>query len=109
MVSPADIGSVRLGQPAKVSLTAYDSSIYGSLKGEVTAISPDAIVDEKTGQSHYVVEVRTLKKALVSPAGKSLPIGIGMIADIALLGDKRSVLDYILSPFTRLKEEAFRE
>jgi outer membrane protein, adhesin transport system len=56
---------VRMGQQAKVSLTAYDSSIYGSLRG--------------------------------------------MVADISLLGDKRSVLDYLLSPFTRLKEEAFRE
>jgi adhesin transport system membrane fusion protein len=109
MVSPKDIASVRMGQLAKVSLTAYDSSQYGSLKGRVTSISPDAVLDEKTGISHYIVEVRTTKTALVSQSGRSLPIGIGMVADIALLGDKRSVLDYLLSPFTRLKEEAFRE
>ena len=109
MVSPKDIASVRIGQSAKVSLTAYDSSIYGSLRGTVTAISPDAVLDEKSGQSHYIVEVRTTKTALVTSAGKQLPIGIGMVADIALLGDKRSILDYLLTPFTRLKDEAFRE
>jgi adhesin transport system membrane fusion protein len=109
MVSPKDIGSVRIGQPAKVSLTAYDSSIYGSLKGKVVAISPDAVVNEKTGESHYIVEVRTSETALVGKSGRKLPIGIGMVSDIALLGDKRSVLSYLLSPFTRLKEEAFRE
>jgi adhesin transport system membrane fusion protein len=32
-----------------------------------------------------------------------------MIADISLLGDKRSVLAYILTPITRLNETAFRE
>jgi membrane fusion protein, adhesin transport system len=109
MVSPKDIASVRIGQKAKVSLTAYDSSIYGSLKGKVVAISPDAIVNEKTGESHYIVEVRTSETALVSKAGRKLPIGVGMVSDIALLGDKRSVLSYLLSPFTRLKEDAFRE
>lgn len=109
LVLPKDIASVRIGQQAKVSLTAYDSSIYGSLKGKVVAISPDAVVNEKTGESHYIVEVRTSATALISKSGRKLPIGVGMVADVALLGDKRSVLSYLLTPFTRLKEEAFRE
>jgi membrane fusion protein, adhesin transport system len=109
MVNPKDIGSVRIGQQAKVSLTAYDSAIYGSLKGKVVSISPDAVVNEKTGESHYIVEVRTTETALTTKSGRKLPIGIGMISDIALLGDKRSVLSYLLTPFTRLRDEAFRE
>jgi adhesin transport system membrane fusion protein len=109
LINPKDIGSVRIGQNSKVSLTAYDSSIYGSLRGRVVAISPDAVVNEKTGESHYIVEVRTSETALVTKGGRKLPIGIGMVSEVALLGDKRSVLDYILSPFTRLREEAFRE
>ncbi len=109
MVSPKDIGSIRIGQKAKVSLTAYDSSIYGSLKGKVVSISPDAVINEKTGESHYIVEVRTSKTALISKAGRKLAIGVGMVSDVALLGDKRSVLSYLLSPFTKLRDEAFRE
>lgn len=109
MINPKDIGSVRIGQPAKVGLSAYDSSIYGSLKGKVVAISPDASVNEKTGESHYIVEVRTSETALQAKGGRKLPIGVGMIADLSLLGDKRSILSYLLSPFTRLSEEAFRE
>ncbi len=109
MLSPKDIGTVRIGQIAKVNLTAYDSSIYGSLKAKVTAISPDAVINEKTGESHYIVEVRTDDTALVTKGGKRLPIGIGMVADIALLGDKQTVLDYLLSPLSRLKDQAFRE
>ena len=109
MVSPKDIGSIQIGQKAKVSLTAYDSSIYGSLKGKVVSISPDAVINEKTGESHYIVEVRTSATSLVGKTGRMLPIGAGMISDVALLGDKRSVLSYLLSPFTKLREEAFRE
>lgn len=109
MIAPKDIGAVRIGQNAKVNITAYDSGVYGSLKGKVVAISPDAVVNEKTGDSHYIVEVRTSSTALFSKSGAKLPIGIGMVADVALSGDKRSVLSYFLTPFTRLKEEAFRE
>jgi membrane fusion protein, adhesin transport system len=109
MVHPKDIASIFIGQRAKVSLTAYDSSLYGSLKGKVVAISPDAVVNEKTGESFYIVEVRTSETALIAKSGRRLPIGIGMVSDIALLGDKRSVLSYLLTPFTRLREEAFRE
>jgi len=108
MVRPQDIGWVRMGQKAKVSISAYDPSVYGSLEGVVTAISPDATVNEKTGESFYTVEVRTAKNALVRN-GRTLPIGTGMIADVSLLGDKRSVLAYILTPITRLGETAFRE
>ena len=107
MVLPKDIGSVRIGQSAKVDITAYDPSIYGSLSGRVAAISPDAVEDERTGQTFYLVQVRT--DGNTTGTGRKLDIGAGMIADVSLLGDKRSVLSYLLTPITRLSERAFRE
>ena len=38
-----------------------------------------------------------------------MPIGPGMVAEVDLLGDTRTVLQYILSPITRLSETALRE
>ena len=38
-----------------------------------------------------------------------MPIGPGMVAEVDLLGDKRTILQYILSPITRLSETALRE
>ncbi|MBA3676530.1 MAG: HlyD family type I secretion periplasmic adaptor subunit [Sphingosinicella sp.] len=107
-VRPADIGWVRLDQNARISVTAYDSSIYGQLDGKVVAISPDATVVERTGESFYTVRVATADR-LTDAAGKPLPIGPGMVADVSLLGDKRSVLDYIFSPIRKLGQTAFRE
>lgn len=109
LVSPKDIAFVRTGQPAKVDITAYESAVYGSLKGKVVSISPDATLNEKTGESHYVVKVRTEGDVLITKGGDRLPIGPGMIANASLLGDKRSVLEYILTPITRLSERALRE
>ena len=108
-IAPQDIGNVRLGQPAKVGITAYDQTIYGALEGEVTTISPDSIQDQQSGEIYYLVRVMTKASALAGRDGRELAIGPGMVADVSLLGDKRTVLEYILTPITRLSETAFRE
>jgi len=108
-IRPQDIGSVHINQRAKVDVTAYDSAIYGSLEGKVASISPDAVIDERTGESFYLVRVVTSAAALTDKSGRKLPIGSGMVASVSLLGDKRSVLSYILTPITRGTDEAFRE
>src|SRR4051812_20761902 len=109
MVKPKDIAFVRIGQRARVNITAYDPSVYGSLEGKVVAISPDATTNEKTGESFYLVQIRTDSDALKDRYGRPLPIGTGMVADVSLLGDKRSILTYILTPLTRITENAGRE
>lgn len=108
-VSPQDIGNVRIGQAAKVGITAYDQAVFGTLQGTVTTISADSIQDPQSGEIYYLVRVTTQQNALEGPGGQELAIGPGMIADISLLGDKRTVLQYILTPITRLSETAFRE
>ena len=108
-VSPQDIGNVRIGQKAKVGITAYDQTVYGALEGEVSTISPDSIQDPQSGEIYYLVRVTTQQSAIQGPNGQELAIGPGMIADVSLLGDKRTVLQYILTPITRLSETAFRE
>ena len=67
------------------------------------------MIKEKTCESHYIVEVRTNETALVGKTGRKMPIGVVMVSDVALLGDKRSVLSYLLSPFAKLRDTAFRE
>jgi adhesin transport system membrane fusion protein len=109
MVTPQDIAFVHIGQRAKVNISAYDSSIYGGLEATVVSISPDAVLNEKTGQSFYTVQVRTAKNAIKGRDGRPMPIGTGMTADVSLLGDKRTVMEYILSPITKLKNTALRE
>lgn len=107
-VKPADIAWVRLGQRARINVTAYDTAVYGALHGKVISLSPDATLNERTGESFYTVKVATNEK-LRDQAGRPLDIGPGMVTDVSLLGDKRSVLSYIFSPFTRLSQTALRE
>jgi len=108
-VSPSDIAFVRIGQHARVAITAYDRAVYGVLEGRVVSISPDAMLEERTGDTYYTVRVRTDVNLLRDPNGRALPIGPGMVAEVDLLGEKRTILQYILSPITRLSETALRE
>jgi adhesin transport system membrane fusion protein len=108
-VRPEDIGFVAVGQRAMVKITAYDFSLYGGIPGRVTRISPDAVLDPKEERSHYMIRVAIDRAAIVNAQGERLPVGPGMVVDVDLLGDKRTVMSYLLTPITRLEERAFRE
>ena len=107
-IKPQDIANVSLGQRALIEITAYNRAIYGTLNGTVTSISPDTVDDERTKERHYTVEIQT-DDQLLSNDGEPLKIGSGMVANVNLLGEKRSVLAYIFTPITRLSETAFRD
>jgi membrane fusion protein, adhesin transport system len=112
-IRPQDIGFIRPQQDAVVKLTAYDPSVYGSLKGKVERISADAIVDEKEraqekGETFYRVMIRTDKNYLGTPE-KQLPIIPGMVTTVEILTGEKSVLDYLLKPARMLRESALRE
>ena len=108
-VHPADIAFIRPGQTATVKITAYNYSVYGGLEGRVENISPDAVTDPKDGSSHYLVRVRTLGAGPRAADGSRLRITPGMVAEVDILGDKRSVLSYLLSPISQVQEKALRE
>lgn len=107
-IRQADIGFLRVGQAAKVSVTAYDSSLYGSMDGAIENISPDAIQDEQTGEWFYSVKVRTGAEVL-SRRGDELKIMPGMGAEVAILNGKRTVLSYLLNPVSKVSDKALRE
>jgi adhesin transport system membrane fusion protein len=106
-VKPADIAFLHPGQRAKVKITAYDFSIYGGLDGTVENISADTIEDEK-GESHYLVKVRTKENA-ITYRGQQLPIIPGMTASVDIMTGRKSVLDYLLKPLLKAKQNALRE
>jgi adhesin transport system membrane fusion protein len=108
-INPRDIAWIRPGLPAVVKITAYDSSIYGDLPGEVETVSPDTLQDEvKRDQYYYRVYVRTQKAELVNRAGRKFPIVPGMVANVDIKTGQKSVMDYLIKPLNKVNE-AMRE
>lgn len=106
-IRPQDVAFITKGQAASVKLTAYDYSIYGALEGIVERISADTITDERS-ETFYRVIVRTKESSLIKGSLK-LPIIPGMVATVDILTGKKTVLDYLLKPVKRIRDEAFRE
>lgn len=103
-IAPQDIAFVRNGQRAVVKLSAYDYSIFGGLEGEVQLISADTITDEQNN-TFYLVRIRTDQTQLAD----GLAILPGMTAQVDIITGKRTVLEYLLKPVLRARDQALRE
>lgn len=106
-VSPKDVAFLHPGQKATVKLTSYDYLVYGSLIGKVEHISADSLEDEK-GNSFYIIKVRT-DKDFLEHKGQQLPIIPGMMAEVDIITGTKSILDFILKPLLKTKQQALRE
>ena len=106
-ILPKDISKVAVGQNARVSYTAYDFSRYGIMEGEVIKIAQNTTVTQQ-GEVYYDAWIRTIGSTFSkSPINPSiLP---GMIAQVDMLGEKRTIFEYIISPLNRMASKALSE
>lgn len=106
-IKPKDIAFLFPKQKAIVKFSAYDFAIYGGLEGEVSHISADTITDEK-GESFYQVRIKTNERTL-STAHTKLDIITGMTASVDILTGKKTIMDYLLKPIFKAKNQALSE
>lgn len=105
---PSDVAFIIPGQEARIKLTAYDYSIYGGLTGRVTNVSADSMVDPNTRETYYIVQIQA-DKAVLEYRGRELPVLPGMVTTVDILTGKRTVLQYLLKPINKVRQEAFSE
>ena len=103
-INPKDVAFIRPSQKANVRVTAYDYSIYGALRGVVDNVSADSLSDD-TGRPYFVVKV-TVPRSAVPESVRLLP---GMVANVSIETEERSVLSYLSKPILRGTTEVFTE
>ena len=106
-IRPQDVAFLHPGQKAMVKFTAYDYTIYGGLRAGLELISADTITDEE-GKSFYLIQVRT-EKSHLGKDDHPLLIIPGMVATVDIITGEKSVLDYLLKPVLKARQEAMRE
>src|SRR5690606_24306550 len=82
-VSPADIAFLKPGQDVRVSITAYDPQIYGTLPGKLERIGANTVEDAQ-GNLFFEIDVRTLRNYL-GDEDRSLPIAPGMVGEAEVI------------------------
>ena len=109
-IDPRDIAFINPRHKAIIKITAYDFSIYGGLDGKIIEISADSIIDKesKEGKSYYRVLVKTDKNYL-ERNGIKLPIIPGMVASVDIVTGKKSILDFLLKPILKVKQDSLHE
>jgi adhesin transport system membrane fusion protein len=107
-VRPSDIGFLRPGQEAMVKFSAYDFSIYGGLVADVETITADSVTDEAKKESFYLVRVRTRSNHLGDDQ-RPLAIIPGMLATVHIRTGKKTVMQYLMKPIVKARDEAMRE
>lgn len=112
-VSPADIAFVRLGQSASVSLDAYDSTVFGNLKGEVLYISADTLKEEvqRQGglQTYYRVHVQINGTSFADGRADKIKVRPGMTATVSIKAAERTVLSYLTKPVIKTLSQSMGE
>jgi HlyD family secretion protein/epimerase transport system membrane fusion protein len=107
-ISPNDIDVVHADLQAIVHLSAYSSRGMPRISGVVKSVSADRIVDEKTGQSHFMARVEVSKEDL-DKLDQHVTLLSGMPAEVTIVTDERTVMEYLLEPFLTAFRRGMRE
>ena len=133
-VSNEDIGYLKVGQPVEVKVDTFPFQRYGSLKGILISISPDAEdknaasrdTDTRAGAGSqqsdasrdpansspnagyvYKVYIRTEQFRFVVD-GEPRPVVSGMTVQADITTDRRRVMDFFLSPVVKYLDEGMK-
>mgnify|MGYP001384325843 FL=1 len=106
-IQPKDIAYVKSGQKAKVAFSAYDMAIYGQVEGIVTKIAANTSSTED-GVSFYPAIIELDDKS-IAERDKKIILQSGMLSDVSIIGEERTVFSYIANPITKLSQRALQE
>ena len=106
-VAPTDIAYVIKDQKAVVQLSAFDFAVYGSLEGVVTNVSADTITKDD-GSTWYICLV-SIPPDGITTMSRKLDLIPGMQATVNIVSGSKTILQYLVQPFSNIKNKAFRE
>jgi hemolysin D len=129
MIANQDIGFVHEGDEAEVKVDTFNFTKYGLLRGKVTSISRDAIgrdkasaangnppkpsdaaaMSEHPGQELVYAAHIALDQTRMPIDGQMRDLEPGMAVTAEIKTGRRRIIEYLLSPLLRYRQEAWRE
>lgn len=106
-IATTDVDDVAPGQRADLAFPALARRDLPRLAGQVTLVSPDALIDPVAGVAHFEVRIEIAPTEL-DRLGDSVLVP-GMPVDIFLTTRARTPLAYLIEPFSAYFSRAMRE
>jgi len=108
-IDSAQIGFVRVGRPADISIDSFPSTDFGVLQGTLISIGSDALPPEELKQTYrFPATVRLNSQQFKLKSGQILPLQVGMSLTANIKLRKVSYLQLLLGSFQD-KAKALRE
>jgi hemolysin D len=107
MVLNKDIGFVHVGDSVEIKLETFPFTKYGMIPGEIITISSDAIQDEDLGLV-YAAKIE-MKKQTIYVRGRDVKLSPGMSLQAEIKTGERRIIEFLLSPLMRYRDESLRE
>lgn len=104
-----DVGHLRAGQRVINKVETYDFTRYGYIEGEVLWVGTDAVQDPKLGLVYPVRIKLAQTETPYAINGKKGVVTAGMNVTADIRTDERRLIEYLLAPMLRYKQEALRE
>jgi HlyD family secretion protein len=111
-LAPNDSDGVHVGQSAEVKITSIHDRSLPILTGTVTRLSADSLIDERSGQHYFTLEVDVLEaevNRIKSIRGADGGLRAGQPVQVVIPMRKRTALQYLTEPLFNAMWQSFRE
>jgi len=102
-----DIGFVHPGQGVEVKVDAFPFTRYGVLDGRVKRLAADARREADSGWVYRAAI--SLRQDWLPVEGRRVRLSPGMAVTVEIRTGERRIIEFLLSPLLRLRQESLRE
>ena len=102
-----DISAIAINQKARVSVSGYDPGVYGYLDAKVDKIGVNTETRDD-GSAYYAVRVLTNSRKF-DRGDEEAEFIPGMTANVEIIGETRTVAEYMLARIEIARRGAFTE
>jgi len=103
------VDKVHPGLPVELIFSAFNANKTPHIEGELTHISADRAVDERTGMPYYKVHVKVTPEGAKKIAQHKMDIRSGMPVELFVKTGERTMMSYLLKPITDRAHSALSE
>lgn len=106
-VPPQFIDRIHANDEADISFSTFAHSPLLVVKGVITSISADVLMDEASKTSYYLVRIAITDEGMQKLGNRQMQPG--MPVQVVIKTGERTLMSYLLHPFSKRISSALRE